>query len=127
MMTRQWLFVFCLIFSSTIIHAKPNEVFVSEDPANGYLPLIKDGQPLQLQIDPQDDKGVLRAVDSLQRDFERVAGKRAEVTSGSKSAIWIGTVGQSTLIDDLIVKGQLPKNEIAGKREKFIITVVEQP
>ena len=70
-MTRQWLIVFCLIFFRTIVHAQPNEVFVSEDPANGYLPLIKDGQPLPLQIDPQDDKGVLRAVESLQRDFEK--------------------------------------------------------
>src|SRR5690606_6611170 len=77
--------------------------------------------------DPQGDTGVLRAVESLQRDFEKVAGKRAEVTSGAKSAIWIGTVGQSTLIDGMIAKSLLTKNEIAGQREKRIFTVVEQP
>ncbi|MBD1432957.1 glycosyl hydrolase 115 family protein [Sphingobacterium sp. DN00404] len=127
MMIRQWLIVFCLIFSNAILYAQSDDVFVSHDPAKGYLTLIKEGQPLPLQVDPQDDKGVLRAVESLQRDFEKVAGKRAEVASGAKSGIWIGTVGQSTLIDGLIAKGQLPKNEIAGKREKFIITIVEQP
>src|SRR5690606_28999860 len=50
-----------------------------------------------------------------------------EVVTTAKSAIWIGTVGQSNLIDGLIAQGRLHKNAIAGKREKFIITVIHQP
>lgn len=101
--------------------------FVFREPQSGYLPLIENGTPLPLHIDPNDDKGVLRAVESLQQDFEKVAGKRAEKAPETKSAIWIGTVGHSTLIDGLLEKGLLDRKEIEGKREKFIITVVDNP
>src|SRR5690606_31288869 len=53
--------------------------------------------------------------------------KEAEVVTTAKSAIWIGTAGQSNLFDGLIAQGRLYKNAIAGKREKFIITVIHQP
>lgn len=125
---KQWLIVFCVIFSNAFLHAQSGKLeFVFREPQSGYLPLIENGTHLPLHIDPNDDKGVLRAVESLQQDFEKVAGKRAEKAPETKAAIWIGTVGHSTLIDGLLEKGLLDRKEIEGKREKFIITVVDNP
>lgn len=125
---KQWLIVFCFIFSNVMLRAQSGELeFVFREPQSGYLPLIENGTPLPLHIDPNDDKGVLRAVESLQQDFEKVAGKLAEKAPEAKSVIWIGTVGHSALIDGLLEKGLLDRKEIEGKREKFIITVVDNP
>lgn len=124
---KQYLIIFCFIFSSVMLCAQSEGRFVSADFISGYTPIITEGEPLPLRIDTNDDKGVIRAVESLQQDFEKVAGKRAETVSSAKSAIWIGTVGQSAPIDSLLAKGLLPLEELEGKREKFIITTVEQP
>src|SRR5690606_40742879 len=110
MMAKQYWIVFYLFFSCLILRAQSDDRFVSENFSSGYLALITDGEPLPLRVDSNDYKGVLRAVKTLQGDFERVSGKEAEVVTTAKSAIWIGTVGQSNLIDGLIAQGRLHKN-----------------
>src|SRR5690606_32461860 len=120
-------FFFCFFFCGKLTHAQLLSAaeFVFREAEQNYVPLIEDGNPIPLQVDSNDHKGVLRAVESLQRDFERVAGKRAESGTGTTGGIWIGTVGQSALIDGLVGKGLIDRGALEGKREKFIITVLD--
>ncbi|PRD54616.1 glycosyl hydrolase 115 family protein [Sphingobacterium gobiense] len=125
---KQSLILFFLLFIVYKSNSQSSDLrFVFREFQSGYLPLIEKGKPLPIHVDPNDDKGVLRAVESLQRDFEKVAGIRSETTPGIKRALWIGTVGQSSLIDGLLENGLLNRKEVEGKREKFIITVVNNP
>lgn len=120
-------FFFCFFFCGKLTHAQLLSAaeFVFREAEQNYVPLIEDGNPIPLQVDSNDHKGVLRAVESLQRDFERVAGRRAESGTGTTGGIWIGTVGQSALIDGLLGKGLIDGGALEGKREKFIITVLD--
>lgn len=104
-----------------------NSGLVIQDAQPGYLPLVKDGLPLPMLVDPQDHKGVLRAFDNLKKDFVRVTGHNPGQQQQSRSKIIIGTYGTSALIDSLVRKGLLDSKELAGKREKFVMTVVRQP
>lgn len=101
--------------------------FVVQQAKAGYLPLIQDGIPLPLLIDQNDHKGVLRAYENLKSDFARVTGKKQDLWGTGKSKIIIGTFGKSALIDSLVGKGLIDRKELAGKREKFVITVVNKP
>ncbi|SJN38222.1 glycosyl hydrolase 115 family protein [Sphingobacterium sp. JB170] len=124
----QYFFIVLSLLVGVTLHAQDDEKrFIFDEPQQGSLALIENGIPLALQVDPKDDTGVLRAVESLQKDFEKVAGKRASTVPGAASTICIGTVGQSSVIDGLLAKGLLKRQDIEGKREKFIITVVENP
>ena len=41
--------------------------------------------------------------------------------------IIIGTIGQSTWIQQLIASGKIDRKELEGKREKYLIQTIEQP
>ncbi len=127
-MMRYFFVLFSLLFFGFNTNAQSGKLeFVFQENQAGYLPLIENGNPLPLYVDQKDDKGVLRAVESLQQDFEKVTGKRADSHSDAPKSIWIGTVGQSASIDRLLEKGLLERKEIEGKREKFMITVINNP
>src|SRR5690606_29795478 len=60
-------------------------------------------------------------------DFEKITGHCTKSVTRGRREIWIGTVGRSAAIDSLLKSGQLPREELEGKREKFIVTVVDKP
>jgi hypothetical protein len=102
------------------------EKFVFTQAGNlDYFSLIENGKPIPVISDSGDYPGVLRAVNDLRDDFKKVTGN-LPVASG-KTAIIIGTVGKSVIIDRLLNQEQSLKNELLGKCEKFIITTVNNP
>ena len=84
-----------------------------------------------LHVDSTDFPGVIRAVNDLQTDFERVANSAGAVTHGEKNlgpnAIIVGTIGKSKLIDQLIREGKIDVKSVEGKWESFLIQVVTNP
>ncbi|MCL1938935.1 MAG: glycosyl hydrolase 115 family protein [Candidatus Azobacteroides sp.] len=100
-------------------------VFTTGEQSN-YFSLTENGRPIPIKSDVINDyPGVCRAADTLKADFKRVTDHEAAVSG--KTAILIGTVGKSELIDPLLKQGKIEKNDLLGKREKFIITVVDNP
>jgi len=99
-------------------------VFTTADKPD-YFSLIENNQPIQVISDANDFPGVFRAVNDLKDDFRKVTNN-LPATSG-KTAIIVGTLGNSALIDQLLNQGKIVKNELLNKREKFIITVVNNP
>jgi alpha-glucuronidase len=100
--------------------------FISFSPVEHALPVILDGQPLCIAVDKTDDEGIHIAVTSLQHDFQRVCGKIATAQCGpSKKNIIIGSIGKSTLIQQLIKSKKIDADALIGKREKYIIQIVD--
>ncbi len=95
----------------------------------GDFVLFEKGQAAVLCVDTNDWPGVIRAVNDLQADVNRVTGQVPEIKneSAGKNAVLIGTIGKSKIIDKLIADGKIDAKQITGKWESFIIEVVPQP
>ena len=87
--------------------------------------LLTDGT-VTIGYDAADAKAVAIAVKTLAADFGRVTGKEAQLVNHADARIIAGTMGQSSLIDQLVKEKKLDAAQLKGKREKFIITVIGQ-
>jgi hypothetical protein len=96
----------------------------------GAFPLVAQSAAT-LQVAEQDWPGVVRAARDLQADIERVTGKKPALLTNpaatTGTAVLIGTVGRSPLIDGLVAAGKLDVAAIRGKWEAFVIETVERP
>ncbi|MBV8504112.1 MAG: glycosyl hydrolase 115 family protein [Paucibacter sp.] len=90
------------------------------------LALIAAGQPVPLLIADEDEAPVRRAFADLQADFERVAGTRP-ATTAQRTAVIVGTLGRSKLIDGIVAAGRLDVAALRGRWEGFLIALVEEP
>ena len=104
---------------------------VSFTPENGALALVENKITAPLVVDAADWPGVRRAAADLQSDFKRVSGLKPslvdKVSGSQKTAILIGTLGRSPLIDELVRTGKIDATAIAGRWEAFLLQVVENP
>lgn len=88
--------------------------------------LINGNDKVEIYMDANDCRGVSYAANALVRDISKVSGSQATITSNQKATILVGTIGHSAAIDQLIKQKRINGNLIKGKREKFIITLVDQ-
>ncbi len=87
--------------------------------------LINGNNKVEIYMDANDCRGVSYAANALVRDISKVSGSQATITSNQKATILVGTIGHSAAIDKLIKQKRINGNLLKGKREKFIITVVD--
>ena len=96
--------------------------------------LINRDNKVEIYMDANDCKGVSYAANALVKDIIKVSGSKAILTSDAglkdkdaagKPTILVGTIGHSAAIDQLIRQKHINGNLLKGKREKFIITVVD--
>ena len=95
--------------------------------------LLNPGNRVEIYMDANDCKGVSYAVQALIKDFRQVSGCQATLTSQSGSThskssqpgILVGTLGHSAAIDQLVRQKRIDARQLQGKREKFIITLVD--
>ncbi|MDR1348489.1 MAG: glycosyl hydrolase 115 family protein [Prevotellaceae bacterium] len=99
--------------------------FVFTEGRDAWFPLAANGQPAAILSDAADHQGVLRAVNDLREDFRRVTGN-VPAANGAY-AIIVGTAGKSAAIDRLISEGKIDRKELAGKKEKYLLSVVANP
>ena len=88
--------------------------------------LINANDKVEIYMDANDCRGVSYAANALVRDISKVSGSQATITSNRKATIIVGTIGHSAAIDQLIKQKRINGNLLKGKREKFIITLVDQ-
>ena len=109
-----------LLFSSMSMNAADRFVSFHQ----GDL-LLNPSNQISIYQDANDCKGVSYAVQALVKDIKNVCGSKATVsTDATKPNIVIGTLGHSAAIDQLAKKKLINVNLLKGKREKFIITIV---
>ena len=87
--------------------------------------LINGNDKVEIYMDANDCRGVSYAANALVKDIRNVSGSQATITSNRKATILVGTIGHSAAIDQLVKQKRINENLLKGKREKFIITVVD--
>ena len=96
--------------------------------------LINRDNKVEIYMDANDSKGVSYAANALVKDIIKVSGSKTVLTSDAglkdkdaagKPTILVGTIGHSAAINQLIRQKRINGNLLKGKREKFIITVVD--
>jgi hypothetical protein len=126
------LLVLCLL-GSPLLHAVTigEDRYVDSAYHPGDFSIVPRNAAATLFVDSADYPGVVRALNDLQPDIERVTNHTAAVVHDEKSlgsnAIIVGTVGKSKIIDQLIRDHKIDVTAIAGKWESFLIQVVPKP
>lgn len=131
-MQRLLLIAILAAVSLNEMHSQPTfgtNFFIAID--KGALTIYSKGAQAQLLINSKDWPGVIRAFTDLQNDIGRVTSSAPVLSSDkipkSKEIIVAGTIGKSSLIDELIRKKKIDVSDVTGKWETFIIQVVEKP
>ena len=96
--------------------------------------LLNTNNRVEIYMDANDCKGVSYAAHALLKDIKTVSGTTATLTSDAgflkkadtaRPTILVGTIGHSTAIDQLVKQKRINGNLLKGKREKFIITLID--
>ena len=96
--------------------------------------LLNANKRVEIYMDANDCKGVSYAAHALLKDIKTVSGTTATLTSDAgflkkadtaRPTILVGTIGHSTAIDQLVKQKRINGNLLKGKREKFIITLID--
>ncbi|MFH0990249.1 MAG: glycosyl hydrolase 115 family protein [bacterium] len=118
----------CVIQS---VNAQPSHSYVSATKSSGSFTLSASGTSAALLASSEDYPGVLRVLNHLQSDIERVTGTKPAIVSdvlpSTKEFILVGTLGKNSFIDKLVQEKKLRVDDLTGRREKFFIQLVEKP
>lgn len=96
--------------------------------------LLNANNRVEIYMDANDCKGVSYAAHALLKDIKSVSGATATLTSDAgflkkadtaRPTILVGTIGHSAAIDQLVKQKRINGNLLKGKREKFIITLID--
>lgn len=96
--------------------------------------LLNANNRVEIYMDTNDCKGVNYAAHALLKDIKSVSGATATLTSDAgfqkkndtaRPAILVGTIGHSAAINQLVKQKRINGNLLKGKREKFIITLID--
>ena len=133
MLFRTLFGLFILLFATVSSRAQEPPPFlpVSGKPTPGSMPLASGDQPTFIYYDRHDARVVEIAATALGDDVARVTGHKATVSGDAPvaavSAVLMGTVGQSTIIDRLIAEHKIEVGSIQGKWEAYTAVVVSDP
>ncbi|MBN2418091.1 MAG: glycosyl hydrolase 115 family protein [Deltaproteobacteria bacterium] len=125
--------VICALFMlhNDPVPALPNQSYVLSIPETGSFPLTKNNASADIYIDANDHKGLFRAAQDLKKDIQTVTGIAPNIVHSTDAlgprAVFLGTIGKSPLIDDLILSGKLDADEINGQWESYTIQVINDP
>lgn len=118
-----------MLGSFTFVHAQ-----LLFDPGPSKFQLASTSFAPDLWVAQNELPGVERTAQDLARDFGRVVGVNGtvkvvdgDVPSNDRTLIIAGTVGNSTLIDDLVLDGKLNVSQVEGKWECYTVQVVQNP
>ncbi|MBV9123547.1 MAG: glycosyl hydrolase 115 family protein, partial [Planctomycetes bacterium] len=117
--------------------AAPHALALSQEPYVAFekgadcFTLFAEGRAAPLYADAQDYPGVSRAVKDLQADIERVTKVRPDLATGGTPAgpevVIVGTLGKSSLVDQLVRDKKLDVTGVAGRWESSLTQVVDRP
>ena len=124
------LLLFLCCCSSLFAFTIGENPYVEFSASSGSFPIAANGHASRINVDANDDPGVVRAADDLQADIHRVTSLTPSITHGAPfpaDVILIGTIGSSTIIDQLIRDKKINVDAIRGKWEANLIQVVPHP
>jgi len=108
----------------------PSSYVISQGGPNDFN-LFVDGTAAAIVTELNDFTVCHIAAALLADDIERVCGTRplqVQDTNGlTGNAVFVATLGKSTLVDSLTAEGKLDVNDVTGQWETFILQVVDEP
>ncbi|ACE84961.1 conserved hypothetical protein [Cellvibrio japonicus Ueda107] len=138
-MTRQilrqplWLVFFFLVtlFSSAGSLALGEDSWLTASSRGGQFVLVGNKTQASLYIDSNDFSGAQRSARHLQQDIAKVSGKTLaliqDASQLSGTAVIMGTIGKSALIDRLIAEGELDVSDIRDQWDAYHVQVLKNP
>lgn len=139
---KKMIIIYALIFSVQFFNANlfASEkckcasckcTYITTNESDGFFTISKEGKSTSLLVSSDDFPGVRRVASHLQSDIYKVTNAEPELiinnSAEKKEIIIIGTITKNPLIDKLIVEGKLDVKDVTGKREVFVIDVIENP
>ena len=118
------------------VFAIGQDVCVKFQSSDSTFTVVNSGKAAPILISPDDWPGIQRAAFDFASDIESVTGVKPtlkNVTSSqafdvdSTTAIIVGTLGKSSLIDEVVERTQLDLSSIQGKWESFLAREVKDP
>jgi hypothetical protein len=107
------------------------DCYITTENGDGYFPIASSGKTAAIHANSDDYPGVIRALNDLQSDINRVTGNTPVLVMDSVPAtgniILAGTLGKNPLIDKLVADNKIDVSGIRKKWESFIIQTVYQP
>jgi hypothetical protein len=97
--------------------------------ARGGFVLVEAGRAPTIVVDPGDAAVVRHAADDLADDIKTVTAQQATVaaTPAGRTAILVGTLGGSKLIDQIVAARKIDVSRLNGAWESFVIASVDRP
>jgi hypothetical protein len=125
-------FILTLLFNGQILLAQTkNSVVVSEQNTGAAFPLFTNLIAPTFYYDNKDAKVVQIAAMAFTNDINLISGKTIQLSQATtitdEYAIVAGTIGHSSLIDDLIKTKHIDVASIKNKWEQFSINIINQP
>ena len=115
------------------VHAIGQTSCVSFKASNSLFPVVQGGKTAPIFTSADDLGGVHRAVLDLASDIQKVTGKTPQITNVTASVksstppIIIGTLGQSSLISQIISNTKLNVSSISGQWEAYMSQEITNP
>ena len=108
-MNQKFLLIFFCLFTFAVhVFALGQLQYVEFNSGKDSFSIVEKGVVANLYVDTNDFAGVIRAAGDLQADINRVTGLSPVITHANKepgkNVIIIGTIGKSSLIDQLVRK-----------------------
>ncbi len=105
--------------------------YVSETDGGKYFPIVQAGTATPIWVQPDADAGIIKIAGHLQQDINKVTGILPELIK-DKSAkkpllIIVGTYKQCPIITQLVKNKKINGVLLEGKRETFVIQIVDRP
>ena len=122
------------------VHAIGQATCVEFKSSGSTFPIVSNKRATSILVSPDEWPGVQRAAQDFAADIQRVSGaspKLSNVTvsssslssqlKGTTSAIIVGTLGNSSLINEVVSNAKLDVSSIQGQWEAFIAQEVKNP
>lgn len=134
MRTYHWHLGLLVLAWTHGIHAIGQSSCVAFKPAPSTFPIVSNGRATSILLSADDWPGVQRAATDFADDIQRVTSVKpslANFTSPSSSkfsnAIIVGTLGKSSLIEQVVNRTNLDVSGVQGQWEAFIAKEVSNP
>ncbi|CAL1698338.1 unnamed protein product [Somion occarium] len=136
-MSRQWsvqILLGLLVFAYGV-HAIGQSTCVAFKTSRSTFPIVSNKKATSILLSPDEWPGVQRTAFDFAADIQRVTGVKPSLTNvsssnvavKSRSAIIVGTLGKSALIDQVVNRTKLDVSSIDGQWEAFIAKQVDNP
>jgi hypothetical protein len=122
------LMLLALLFSKqSLLAQSKNNILLSQQNSINAFPIFSNTTSTSFYYDVNDAKVVKIATEAFANDVKLISGKKISINKNAESAYTIiaGTIGRSTLIDDLIKSKSINVTGIKNKWECFSIQILK--